>query len=84
MNALSRWWRNLTLPDPRSVAANHVGTDFIIGNTRRQSWEARMKEATAMRERGVNEPWLRQYLEACKDRISAMHADNVEPSTDAP
>ncbi len=81
--SLATWWRNLTLPAPETVAMNHVGTDFLMGYSRRQAWDARMQEAVAMRKRGVREAWLQRYLEACKDKISALHADNVEPSTDA-
>jgi hypothetical protein len=73
MNALMRWWYNLTLPSPHKTARNHVYAAFMVGSSRTDIWRASMKEAAAMRERGVNEPWLQRYLEACKAEITALH-----------
>lgn len=73
MNALTRWWGNLTLPNPAKPAANLVHTEFMLGSTRVQIWRECMASATRMRERGVNEPWLQRYLTTCKNEITALH-----------
>ncbi len=69
MNSLLRLWSNLTMPSPRSVAMNHVGADYLLGNTRAQSWKLRQQEMAEMRQRGVWEPWLKRYQFECQAAI---------------
>jgi hypothetical protein len=72
MNALKRWWYNLILPAPGKVARNHVAAAFLLGRSRVDIWKESIAEARKMRTRGVNEEWLKSYLQECQLALSLL------------